>query len=646
MRVDVNIEESDMRVNVDMKGSSYITNSYLSLRKLGGYIYEVTFDKLPKYTPSNAFSAFGCTSYVKDKKLYRNLDWSYNETAEFKIIFKDVEGISFIDGLNDGNILGRNALISQLPYRICDGKNGAGLMVSTHVLFNDFNYYGSGEKDVPITMLPFTVLTTMTKVDELSEEVENLLANAEITTGMQDQELLIQVLVTDGTKTMLFTPTEDGYEYIDISSNPKLTNFKWVDRPAVFRTDSDIQLRPTGIERWNMIDVGASLEELRFTLAYESPTRLSEFIGLRNTTKYTPEEELMRIYEGAHSIYSRRTRNSETWQTMHSVIYSDKGMEELFVQENYNDNYGKPAIPEQKGMEFYEVTYVSGQFKHGEDVLDYAKLVDKFEDSRYFLYLSYQNLVYIPSIDTNDALAFSVAWTRKEDLPAGEEYVQPYISRVIINTQNQVNTQQIGSQSTALILHDFSEYADYVEEYGTEIADKFFKKFYPTAKAVKDLVDGHSGGVTTIGGADGDILLGEGLQIDGQTLKALGGSGDKKYAHFIRINNGTLSNTHFDCQCIVVNSVATPFDIYTLRSYAKTNKYLVDSGFSTAKALFASGTSFDGTTERKIIGITVNSNTNTLMAFYYTSPTSYSYQNLITGSTVYAKYFMDSVIEL
>ena len=340
MKVNVNIEETNQQIDVDIMDKGYSKEPpYLSLRKLGGYIYEVTFDKLPKYIPSKSFSSFGCTSYVKNNKLYRNLDWNYSNTAEFKIIFKDIEGMSFIDGLNDCDVLGKGSVISQLPYRICDGVNGSGIMVSTHVLFNDFNYYGNGNKNIPITMLPFTVLTTMTKVDELSEEVENLLANVEITTGMQEQELLIQVLVTDGTKTMLFTPTDDGYEYIDISSNPKLTNFKWVDRKIVSRTDSDIQLRPTGIERWNMVEENITLEDLRFTVTYEDSGRLSEFIGLMHTTKNSTDEELMRIYNAAHGAYSRRTRDGETWQTMHSVIYSRNGIEDLNVQENYSRDY-------------------------------------------------------------------------------------------------------------------------------------------------------------------------------------------------------------------------------------------------------------------------------------------------------------------
>lgn len=46
------------------------------------------------------------------------------------------------------------------------------------------------------------------------------------------------------------------------------------------------------------------------------------------------------------------------------------------------------------------------------------------------------------------------------------------------------------------------------------------------------------GGVTSIGGVNGDILLGEGLQIEGKTLKSLGGDNKKYYFHQITDSQG------------------------------------------------------------------------------------------------------------
>lgn len=335
----VNVGVSELGPRGPKGEPGYMASPFLSLKRLAGYLYEMTFDKLPDYLNQNKISAFGCTSYVKDGKLYRNLDWNYGKTAEFKLLFKDVEGMGFIDGLNDGELEGKADILGQLPYRICDGCNISGIMVSTHVLFNDFNFKGTGSKSAPITLLPFKVLTTMTNVNTLSPEVNELLNNIKVSEGA---DLLIQVLVTNGVTTKLFTPKSDGsgYEYIDISSNPKVTNFKWVNRKIVQRTDSDIQKRPTGIERWNQLeDENISLEKLRFTLAYESSNRLSEFIGVNGTTKESSDADLMNIYNKAHEKYLKRTRNNELWQTVHSVIYSSNGFEKLNIQENYRRNY-------------------------------------------------------------------------------------------------------------------------------------------------------------------------------------------------------------------------------------------------------------------------------------------------------------------
>ena len=66
--------------------------------------------------------------------------------------------------------------------------------------------------------------------------------------------------------------------------------------------------------------------------------RLSEFIGLRDTTKDSTDEELAAIYTDARELYLDRERDGKTWHTMHSVVYDSHGIESLCIQENWNDN--------------------------------------------------------------------------------------------------------------------------------------------------------------------------------------------------------------------------------------------------------------------------------------------------------------------
>lgn len=309
---------------------------YISLERLRRYLYRVTFDSLPEDNGSGAPVIGGCSSYVKDGKLYRNLDYNYDNAASFIVRAKDFEGMSFITGLNDSAL--NDELIAQLPYRIVDGRNNYGIKVSAHVLFNDWDWVGCGNKSINLTRLPFLVLSKVRSMSTLAQDLAGVLENLYASVGLLNTGYLIQVLVTDGTTTsVIMPPTEEGlpYEIADITSNPKLANFRWVNRTQVDRQDMDLQKRPTGVERFNAMP--CSLRSLRFTKAYEEPVRLSEFIGLRGTTKDSTDSELLPIYTAARALYLDRKRDGQTWHTMHSVVYSGR-MESLFIQEDWSDN--------------------------------------------------------------------------------------------------------------------------------------------------------------------------------------------------------------------------------------------------------------------------------------------------------------------
>lgn len=310
------------------------THPYLSLERLRPYLYRVSFDSLPEDNGGESPVFGGCSSFVLDGELCSNLDWGYSEIADVIVRTKGFEGMSFIDGLNDGSM--DDNLIAQLPYRVRDGRNNNGIMMATHVLYNDWGWTGCGNKSIPLTRLPFLILTRVKSMATIESDLAGVLDNLYAPQGLADMEYLLQIIVTDGTTTyVLMPPTSDNESYIlqDISSNPKLANFRWVNSAVVERTS--LQNRPTGVERWNHMP--CPLSDLRFTKAYEQPTRLSEFIGLRNTTKDSSDAVLTEIYEAAREIYLERERNGQTWQTMHSVVYGTR-MESLYIQENWSDN--------------------------------------------------------------------------------------------------------------------------------------------------------------------------------------------------------------------------------------------------------------------------------------------------------------------
>lgn len=310
---------------------------YISLERLRHLLYKVTFDNLPEDNGGESPVASGCSSYVKDGKLYTNLDWDYDNTASFWMRTRDFEGESFVGGLIDGGM--DDDIIAQLPYRVHRGINNHGIKLASHILYNDWSWTGCGQGSINLTRLPFLVLSKVRSMATLESDLEGILDNLYCPDGLAALGYLLQAIVTDGTTTYaLIPPTSEGesYEVMDITDCPKLTNFRPVGRATVERTDSDIQAHPTGIERYNMMP--CSLEDLRFTKAYEAPTRLSEFIGLRGTDKDSTDAQLEAIYNDARAIYLDRKRDGQTWQTMESAIYSSKGLEALWIQENWDDN--------------------------------------------------------------------------------------------------------------------------------------------------------------------------------------------------------------------------------------------------------------------------------------------------------------------
>ena len=335
---DIQHETFEILVHNVMKGDpgEEIKHPYLSLERLRPFLYRVTFDSLPEENGEEGAISGACSSYVKDGKLYSNLDWDFDNTASFIVRTRDFDGQSFLKGLDDGSL--DDALIAQLPYRVHRGINNHGIKVATHILYNDWQWTGCGDRSVSLTRLPFLVLTKVKSMATIAQDLAGVLDNLYVPAGLAEMEYLLQVLVTDGTTSyVLMPPTSEGQSYVlqDVTANAKLTNFRWLDKATVQRNDADLQTRPTGIERWNVMP--CELSDLRFTKCYETAARLSEFIGLRGTTKVSTDAELEAIYAEARALYLTRQRDGLTWHTMESVVYGDK-MESLFIQENWNDN--------------------------------------------------------------------------------------------------------------------------------------------------------------------------------------------------------------------------------------------------------------------------------------------------------------------
>lgn len=143
---------------------------YLSLERLRPYLYKVTFYSLPEDNgEENPILAGGCSAFVQDGKLCRNLDFKYDNSASVIVKTRDFEGMSFLTGLNDGEM--DDNKIAQLPYRIVDGVNNYGIKVSTHVIFNDWGWRGAGNKTIALTRLPYEILKRVRSMETIESDL-------------------------------------------------------------------------------------------------------------------------------------------------------------------------------------------------------------------------------------------------------------------------------------------------------------------------------------------------------------------------------------------------------------------------------------------------------------------------------------------
>ena len=313
---------------------------YKSLYYISDYLYGIVFDSLPN--PSGWSMPFGaCSSFVKDGKLYRNLDWDYDNTVSFKVQCPGFCGMAFLPGMDATKFTDER--LAQLPLNLVDGVNQYGIKVATHILYNDWNYTSNG--NIPLSRIPYLVLSTLESMDDI-HDLEPILADLDVPSYLAEIGYLAQYIVTDGTTTYIIAPPESStgsYVLIDATENPKLTNFRWVEDENIVLYDN-LQTRPTGIERWNLIANGTTLEDLKFTNAYRTSVRLSEFIGIDGTTKDSTQEELEAIYHKANAEFVNRKRDGKTWQSMHSVVYGDDFFEHLYVQEDFEHDYAHGVL--------------------------------------------------------------------------------------------------------------------------------------------------------------------------------------------------------------------------------------------------------------------------------------------------------------
>lgn len=351
----INLDEKEEEI------SSYIINP------IKDYFYEmccdgIDYDHAYKYMKEKKPIIGGACSSVRNGNWYgRNLDWTYDENAEFLVRTPNIKGryasigiASAISGLTNDFVKSKvdSTLYKIVPFMLADGINEKGLVVNTNVVPKDKGITSrtvpavSEEVEICSIMLVRYVLDHFKTAQEAAEYIRDHMA-VYMPATLLDMNYETHFMIADENKTYLveFIGNETVITEMD---KPYMTNFYLED--VVFNQDgkvytpasenhraseNNITSNGSGLERYNMIvenydnsntkdGMRELMNKLNYTNAYKSSTDpfwYTEFVGVNNLTVDSDISDYASVVAYCKGLFDNRTRNGSTWQTNHSVIY-------------------------------------------------------------------------------------------------------------------------------------------------------------------------------------------------------------------------------------------------------------------------------------------------------------------------------------
>lgn len=330
----------------------------INVSKVKDYLYETTFldiddDYAIEYFKGKKphVSAGVCSSFIKNGRVYRYLDWTYDNNVEFIVRTPArpgryaVTGISSTLPLTKTFVEGReySDLYRLVPFYLSDGENEKGLVVCTNVVPLDFEptteTIPETEKRAEIcsVMLVRYLLDRYATAYEAVNALRNYIS-VFIPAALQEMGYEQHYLIADKDKAYCVEFIENAVVAIDVTEDPIITNFylygthgieNGVYTPADVAeghlpSSQGITPHGAGLERYNLIK-NSDNPDLWYTNTYKrstAPFWYSEYVGGDLTVDSVPSlfEDRVASYISA---YECRTRDDEvkTWQTVHRTVY-------------------------------------------------------------------------------------------------------------------------------------------------------------------------------------------------------------------------------------------------------------------------------------------------------------------------------------
>lgn len=371
------------------KGASYTINcitlanvntnnkneyEYLNMEKVTDYTYKFNVDTLNYAYAKEHYedivedvTPIGCSSIRKGNYYGRNLDWIYSDTADFIITTPNRLGkyatIGFgalTSKINDKFVESGeyDRVYELLPFKILDGMNEAGLVVSINMvpLQEGVTQYSvpkiETKEELYSCMIPRFVLDYFDSAMEAANYIRDY-----VSVKPYSELNGIHIMIGDKTKTFILEFIDGNTNILDVSDKAFMTNFhlsyvmcnadggvytpedksKDISHDAIYV--NNIESYGIGLERYNLInehyydlntekDMHDLLDALKYTRMYKEDTSPRWYTELTGTKKWgdirvnTDVEVFNNIYLYMVEMYKNRTRSEPaTRQTIHSIVY-------------------------------------------------------------------------------------------------------------------------------------------------------------------------------------------------------------------------------------------------------------------------------------------------------------------------------------
>jgi hypothetical protein len=369
--------------DIEIQGGGGAGNVYAAIRRVTDYAYDidylgVDYDYAKEYFLQHApFNSAGCSAIAVGTLVGRNLDWHYDNVANFVVHTPGVVGVA--GGLNaltkdmvdSGDY---NEAYKILPFYLQDGYNSSKLFAEMNVVpavgCNVTVPTIEKRDSICAIMLVRYILDNFTSVDAAVDYLQKYVEIYNPTT-LIDMGYELHFLLRDNTKAEVIEFVDGEIKVINsyILTNfhlygvtPDLIGKVYTPYTALngqFATEQGIERYGQGLERYNILaeavildkeDMRNIMSQVKFSKAYTNSLGTnfwySEFVGLSadgtvDIDVDTPADKqyfVDRINDYKTKWTNRDRNNPEVWHTTHMCIYDFEGNPSIEIRFQESDS--------------------------------------------------------------------------------------------------------------------------------------------------------------------------------------------------------------------------------------------------------------------------------------------------------------------